>query len=227
MRLFITTALLCTVVLVSRAADDSAKKDDDAKPAAVKEPELRSELLRRFKVDQAARQGTVDWEKKNGTNGDVVEEKLSAEQKAEYKKLIETVLKADEEDTAWLKEVVSKHGWPSSSLVGKEGAFDAWLLVQHADADPKFQRQCLDLMTKLPKGEVQKDNLALLTDRVLLAEGKKQIYGTQFEITGGKLVPKNLEDPDNVDKRRAEVGMEPLAKYLENSAKFYGVSPTK
>lgn len=221
MRLLITTLLLCTVALVARAGDDNAK------PEAVKEPELRSELIRRFKTDQAARQATVDWEKKNGANGEVVVEKLSAEQKVEYQKLVDAVLAADKEDTAWLKEVVAKHGWPSISMVGGEASIAAWLLVQHADADPKFQRQCLDLMTKLPKGEVQKDNLALLTDRVLLAEGKKQIYGTQFEITDGKLVPRDLEDPDNVDKRRAEVGLEPLAKYLENAAKFYGVSPTK
>lgn len=221
MRLLIATVLLCSVALVSRAADDNAK------PAAVKQPELQSELIRRFKADQTARQVLVDWLKQNGSGGDFSGNKLSDEKKAEFKKLADAVTKADEENTAWLKEVVAKHGWPSFSLVGKEGAFDAWLLVQHADADPKFQRQCLDLMTKLPKSEVQKDNLALLTDRVLLAEGKKQLYGTQFEITDGKLVSRNLADPENVDKRRAEVGLEPLEKYLEDSAKFYGASPAK
>jgi len=221
MRLLVTTVLLCSVALVARAADDCAKT------AEVKQPELSKELLRRFKIDQAARQAVVDWTKQNGNPGDFGGEKLSGEKKTEFKKLADAVTKADEENVAWLKQVVAKQGWPSSSLVGKEGAFDAWLLVQHADADPKFQRQCLDLMTKLPDGEVQKDNLALLTDRVLLAEGKKQIYGTQLDITDGKVVPLDLEDPENVDKRRAEVGLEPLAKYLENSAKFYGVTPTK
>jgi len=221
MRLFITAVLLCTSALAARAADDCAKT------AEVKQPELTKELLRRFKIDQAARQAVVDWTKQNGNPGDFGGEKLRGEKKTEFKKLADAVTKADEENVAWFKQVVAKHGWPSSSLVGKEGAFDAWLLVQHADADPKFQRQCLDLMTKLPDGEVQKDNLALLTDRVLLAEGKKQIYGTQLDITDGKVVPQDLEDPDNVDKRRAEVGLEPLAKYIDELAKAYGVTPTK
>jgi hypothetical protein len=222
MRLMITILLLCTVALVARAADDNAKKS-----AAVKEPALQSELIRRFKADQVARQTLVDWLKQNGTPGDFEGDKLGGEKKAEFKKLADVVTKADTENAAWLKEVIAKHGWPSFSMVGKEGAIDAWLLVQHADADPKFQRQCLDLMTKHPNGEVQPSNVALLTDRVLLAEGKKQIYGTQFEFTDGKPMVLNLDDPANVDKRRAEVGLEPLEKYLEDSAKFYGANPAK
>ena len=60
MRLLITTVLLCSVALVARAADDCAKT------AEVKQPELSKELLRRFKIDQAARQAVVDWTKQNG-----------------------------------------------------------------------------------------------------------------------------------------------------------------
>ncbi len=59
-------------------------------------------------------------------------------------------------------------------------------------------------------------NLALLEDRVALTEGKKQTYGSQVKInkeTGEpELLP--LVDPDNVDKRRALVGLGPLADYL-------------
>jgi hypothetical protein len=58
-------------------------------------------------------------------------------------------------NTARLKEVVAKHGWPGKSLVGEDGAFAAWLLVQHADADAAFQKQRLELMKPLlEKGEV-------------------------------------------------------------------------
>ena len=60
--------------------------------------------------------------------------------------------------------------------------------------------------------------LALLEDRVALRQGKKQIYGSQLAQNQTTLqyyvLP--LEDPDNVDKRRAEVGLHPLSIYLEN-----------
>ena len=86
----------------------------------------------------------------------------------------------DKEHTARLKAVVAAHGWPGKSLVGEKAAHAAWLLVQHADADPAFQRRCLHLMERLPPGEVSVKDLAYLTDRVLLAEGKPQRFGTQI-----------------------------------------------
>ena len=80
-------------------------------------------------------------------------------------------------------------------------------------------------MLKLPKSEVSSRNIAYLTDRVLLAEGKKQIYGTQFQMVDGKFQPKPLEDEANVDRRRAEAGQEPLAEYLRGAEALYGVPP--
>ena len=68
-------------------------------------------------------------------------------------------------------------------------------------------------MMSLPQNEISQLNLAMLTDRVLLAEGKHQIYGTQFVIRDGEWVPLRLEDEENVDDRRAEVGLPPLAEY--------------
>ena len=59
--------------------------------------------------------------------------------------------------------------------------------------------------------------MALLEDRVALRQGKKQIYGSQIGVdpdTGEHYV-QPLEDPDNVDKRRAEVGLEPIANYVK------------
>jgi hypothetical protein len=108
-----------------------------------------------------------------------------------------------------------------------DGASAAWLLVQHADADPAFQRQCLDLMAKLPKEEVSQPNVAYLTDRVLLAEGKAQMYGTQFVVEEGQLKPRPIEDEANVDKRRAKMGLPPLAEYKQQMERMYGSNDGK
>jgi DNA-directed RNA polymerase subunit RPC12/RpoP len=122
---------------------------------------------------------------------------------------------ADAENLPWLKFLVAERGWPGSSLVGVDGANAMWLLVQHATADPAFMRQCLDLLTvAVEAGEASRTDHAFLTDRVLLLEGEQQVYGTQLARRGGKWVPDNLRDPDNVDERRASVGMGPLAELL-------------
>jgi hypothetical protein len=60
-------------------------------------------------------------------------------------------------------------------------------------------------------------SLALLEDRVNLREGRKQIYGSQIgTFKDGKYYVQPLEDPDNVDKRRAEVGLGPLNEYTQH-----------
>jgi hypothetical protein len=202
------------------------KKPDDKKAVKkkreVKEPELRKELLERNKTDQEWRGKIVEFEKKHTAHTPEAIEKLSAKDKAEFNKIFEDGTKVDKENTEWFKGIIAKHGWPTFSLVGKDGAGAAWLLVQHADLDPKFQRECLDLMEKLPKTEISKSNFAYLTDRVLLAEGKKQIYGTQCTFNDkGEFEPRPLEDEKNVDKRRAEMGLGTIEKYLQSMKKSY------
>ena len=56
-------------------------------------------------------------------------------------------------------------------------------------------------------------DLAYLTDRVLVAEKKQQIYGTQFRLMDGKMEPYSIADEKNVDRRRKEVGLPSLAEY--------------
>jgi hypothetical protein len=204
---------ICFVALIGIAV---VCAEDKPALSPAKEPKLRDELIRRVETDQKARNAMIEWQKKHGTGPH------EKDLQAEFAKIIDRVKSADEENTKWLGEVIDKHGWPTISLVGKEGAFSAWLLVQHADANPKFQRTCLDLMTKLPKTEINLTNVAYLTDRVLLAEGKKQRFGTQFTNNDGKWEPRPLEDADSVDKRRAEVHLGPIAEYAKELEAMYG-----
>ncbi len=130
----------------------------------------------------------------------------------------------DEENTLWLREVVKGHGWPKRSDVGDKAANAAWLLVQHADLDPAFQRECLGLLVEAVEAdEASATDLAYLTDRVLRAEGKPQRYGTQFGPgRDGGFAPQPLEDPERVDELRAGVGLGPLEEYARKIREMYG-----
>lgn len=108
----------------------------------------------------------------------------------------------DQKNLVRMKQIIADFGWPTISLVGKKASHMAWLLVQHADTDLKFQKHCLGLMKKaVKKKEVQLPNIAYLTDRVLVNQGKSQIYGTQFY--------KPIRDRQNLDTRRASMGLSP------------------
>lgn len=122
----------------------------------------------------------------------------------------------DQANEEHLKEIVSRHGWPTIPLVGEQASNAAWLLVQHSP-DLGFMESCLNLMKKLNQGQVKPANMAYLEDRVLMLNGKPQIYGTQFEGTGEGMHAYTLEDPEHVDERRAGVG---LGSFAENEVRL-------
>jgi hypothetical protein len=163
----------------------------------MKDAELAAELIARMDRDQEARarvQARV-----------VVDEQWSA------------VHAIDTENTAWLKTVLDRIGWPRRSDVGEQGALAAWLLAQHADLDPDFQRRCLSLLDAAVRdGEAKASHLAYLTDRVRRGRGEPQLYGTQFWYgpeSKGRLEPQPIEDVARLDERRRSVGLEPFAEY--------------
>ncbi len=120
----------------------------------------------------------------------------------------------DEDNTRWLGEVLSARGWPGRTLVGEDGAAAAWLLAQHADRDRVLQRAFLDaLRDAVEHGEASPAHLAYLEDRVRVNAGQRQLYGTQFTVTDGQFGPRPIDDPQRLDERRAEAGLEPFADY--------------
>ncbi|MFD5344122.1 DUF4135 domain-containing protein [Streptomyces anulatus] len=116
----------------------------------------------------------------------------------------------------WLTTVVADHGWPGHALVGAEAAAAASRLVQHAREHLDFRRHCLELMRDAAgRGDLPWREVACLTDELRVTDGLPQVYGTKFEPVGGVLVPWPVEDPEGVDRRRAALGMEPLADHTD------------
>lgn len=123
----------------------------------------------------------------------------------------------DAELTVWLKTVLQQRGWPSTNRSDPELAFNAWLLAQHADAAPSLQACVLDLIEQQQSTQREAQNLAYLTDRVRLARGEPQVYGTQvtYDDVQGRATPSVLADPAHVNERRARIGLEPIEEYLK------------
>lgn len=150
--------------------------------------ELRGELLRMKDADQAVRDLPLT------TEGE--ERVLSA---------------VDAVHTARLKAIVAAHGWPTVAQVGQDGADAAWLLAQHADKDPAFQRSVAEAMEPLvATGQVKASSYAYLWDRT----HDPQRYGTQGRCADpGRWEPRAVEAPGTLDERRARMGLAPMAEY--------------
>jgi hypothetical protein len=162
--------------------------------------ELRRELLARAEEDQRVRRLVPP------AKGEYVI-RLPDEAAREWERV-------DAENTRWLAGLVAARGWPGRTLAGPDGADAAWLLAQHADRDPELQRTFLEaLRGAVAGGDASPGNLAYLEDRVRIADGRPQLYGTQFTVTDGELRPSPIEDPQHLDERRAEAGLDPFAAY--------------
>jgi hypothetical protein len=114
-----------------------------------------------------------------------------------------------------VKDILDKYGWLGPDVVGGQGSTTLFLVIQHSDQ--ATQEKCLPMMREAVKNKkASGSSLALLEDRVALGQGKKQIYGSQIGRDPGtqQYYVSPLEDPDNVDKRRAEVGLGLLKDYV-------------
>jgi hypothetical protein len=220
-------ALLPLLFWVAAAHVQLANAYGSDKDSTPKEPALREELLEMEKSDVDMRNGVI---KELAEKGIPFGGSRSITDPALVKAFMEPTRKLNEMDRKHrtrLKEIIKKHGWPGQVLVGKDGAHAAWLIVQHADRERAFQKRCLTLMKKAPKGDVELQDIAYLTDAILIAEKKKQLYGTQLQVKDNTFKPRALEDPANVDKRRKEMGMSTLAEYVEIAQAQYERSARK
>ena len=118
--------------------------------------------------------------------------------------------------TERLREVLAEHGWPGYELVGEDGEDAAWAIAQHADLDLDFQRCALaHLEASVAEEQASPGNLAYLHDRIAVAEGQPQRFGTQLGCDGTEPSPATpLEDPDRIDGLRAAATLPPWADYL-------------
>lgn len=112
---------------------------------------------------------------------------------------------------------ILKGGWPSLNEIGEQGNLTICNVLQHSS--PETRLKYLPLMRQAVKNkEMSPWLLARTEDRIATDRGQLQIYGGQIkyypETESFDVWP--IIDPENVDKRRAEIGLEPMAEYLKN-----------
>ncbi len=154
----------------------------------MKYKEILSELKRRFNLDQNVL--------KNNN------------------KKIDDYRKITKENSKWLKRISKKEWLPREHLC-KKGELYEWLIVQHSN-DVTFQKKYLIFLENLSETKERNQNIAYLTDRILVNENKKQLYGTQFK----NKEPFPIYNPENLNKRRSEMGLEDFNKYSNLIKKF-------
>lgn len=129
-----------------------------------------------------------------------------------------------------LNEIIDQIGYPTIDKVGKEANEATWLIIQHSIGQPNFMKRCLKLLeTSVAQNKANPKNLAYLSDRIAVFEGKPQLYGTQFDWDqNGKLSSNLCDNITKVNQRRKLIGLntiEEQTKYIRRQAKNENQSP--
>ena len=162
--------------------------------------------------DQAAR----EWTKGMSS--------LTADEIEAYATEMERV---DSLNQASVFEILDKDGWPSN--LSNKANQAIWIVIDHSNL--AFQRKYLYLVKeKAEECILEKADYAILNDRVLMGEGKPQIYGTQIKMNA-TIVDDEIamqfflwpvENPIVLDSLRNTMGLSPIKEYLQNSSESIG-----
>ena len=147
---------------------------------------------------------------------DFIETKYGRESK-EFQVLFNDMHLADSTNLIQVESIIKKYGWLGYDKIGSQANTTLFMVIQHSDQ--LTQEKYLPLMREAVKnGKAKAKSLALLEDRIALHQGKMQSYGSQifWSKANNRYFILPLADPDNVDKRRAEVGLQPLSEYVSN-----------
>lgn len=120
-----------------------------------------------------------------------------------------------------VKNILEKHGWPTKDMIGERGNWTICNVIQHSDNDVRIQY--LPLMKQAVKDKkLEPRFLVRAEDRIATERGDLQIYGGQMkyypETENFNLWP--VYDPENIDKRRTEIGLDSIAVFLKNRFNF-------
>jgi len=117
---------------------------------------------------------------------------------------------ADHENLEIVVSLLDNCGMPTLQEVDENQMAGIWAVLQHCPAT--YQRKYIPMLEESAQnGDLKWSVIALMKDRSLMHEGKFQIYGSQ--ISNGEL--HMLYEPEFVNQRRSEIGMESLEEYLQ------------
>jgi hypothetical protein len=180
---------------------DNVKKNKEEAERHLDKP-LVQKLDSIYRTDQGNRLAIDSVQNKYGTDS------------KEWNALMEKMRSDDSLNLITVTQILDKHGWLGPDIVGQRGSTTLWLVIQHSNL--KTMEKYFPMMKEAVKnGKASAANLALLEDRIEMNNNRPQIYGSQLRMEGGKYVLWKIKDEANVNKRRAEVGLEPLEEYLK------------
>jgi len=112
-----------------------------------------------------------------------------------------------------VKRIITEIGFPTISITSQKAYKAAVLVVLHS-GDLEFLNQSIKDLQKADNVSIQKRDIGYMIDKARVIQKLPQLYGTQYNIDNdGVLKYIDIEKPEELEKRRAEYGMESFEEY--------------
>lgn len=152
-----------------------------------------------------------------GIRSRVIKEMATKDPEA-MKKVALEMKASDKQNQLFIGSFLDRCGWPKGLSAEENNTI--FLVIDHADT--AFMAKYFPILKlQANQGIVAKRDLATLQDRMQLRSGKKQTYGTQTLKTGNIVTIWPIDDPQNLDERRKEIGLLTMNEYIELLKKTY------
>jgi hypothetical protein len=137
------------------------------------------------------------------------------------KELFEMVKSGDDvKNSKRLEEIVRQFGWPSSIVVGTKASARAFSMLLKAPLALKKSYWPM-LVKEYEAGFLSGENIATLTDSILVEEGQEQLYGTQVSIKDGQVFVDPITNKESLNERRTSLGLMSMEDYLATYKELY------
>ena len=142
-------------------------------------------------------------------------ELISAQKSGNMELLVDAAKRmerCDKQNQKIVFKILDKRGVPEN--LSNEAFNSIWLVVQHSDTE-HIEKYLPILRQAADRGGISQIELTTMEDRLRVYKRTAQIYGSQTIDTGNTIYFYPIAEPENLDSRRAEIGMSPIAEYIE------------
>lgn len=121
----------------------------------------------------------------------------------------------------YVDSILKNYGWLGEDKISRIGQNALFLVVQHSSFDYQLS---IKKITKRAyrKGNILSANYALMRDRILVLQNKKQIYGSQAKKYDDKYYIMPCKNKKRLNKRRKKVGLDPIEDYIKSLETTFG-----
>ncbi|MBY0432624.1 MAG: hypothetical protein K2U26_00785 [Cyclobacteriaceae bacterium] len=134
----------------------------------------------------------------------------------EVKRWSDSTARKNSTNIAVIARLLDENGWMGPDKIGKANVMTVIHLMRQADV--ATQEKYLPMLKSAgQQGMMRAEDVAVIEDRVAISKGQKQVYGTQIakDMKTGEYSVAPIDNPNEVDQRRALVGLGPMRDYVK------------